>query len=146
MATTKLPVRTSSDIVSSTDINTLNTNDGVVKAVGFLIPGDASVEVKTTQLLMPFSGTLFNVIAYADTAPVGSAIQIDVNKNGTSMLTTVCEIDDGDNQDDGNVVIKSDGTEDVVQYDRISIDVDQIGSGTAGGDDLMVTLVFWDVT
>jgi hypothetical protein len=58
------------------------------------------------------------------------------------MLSTVIEIDVSTNADDGNAVIKSDGTEDFVAGDRITIDIDQVGSTVAGGDPLMVTLTF----
>jgi len=109
--------------------------------ITFYFKGNAYVGTKQAQVLMPASATISKVIAYADTAPTGADMQIDVNKNGTTIFTTQSKrpiIAAGTNTDDSD-------TPDVTaltQDDIVSIDVDQVGSTVVGGDDLMVTVVF----
>ena len=92
----------------------------------------------TNALIVPKDGTILKVFAYAKIAPVGTDIIFDINVNGTTIWTTQSSrfiIPDGENV--GTEV----GTIDVtalVEGDIITIDIDQVGSGTPGQD---VTLV-----
>jgi hypothetical protein len=134
----------------------LHTDGGVLKYQGatiatggaaagqgipFKLGGNAYVGTKQTQIIMGGNATIDKVIIYADTAPGGSTLSVDVNKNGTTIFTTQSkrpQIPDGSNTADSD-------TPDVTalaQDDRVSIDVDAVGSNTAGGDDLLVTVVF----
>lgn len=77
---------------------------------------------------------LRDVRARLNTAPAGSTFLIDVNKNGTTVFPTQADrttIQAGANDSDTHRTqanaIYSGG-------DRLSYDVDQIGSGTAGSD------------
>lgn len=82
---------------------------------------------------MPFAGKISAVTAAVTTAPAGSTAIFDLNKNGTTMYTT-----------QGNrPTIAAAGTyvtatnPDVTTWaagDRIALEVDQKGSGTAGSD------------
>lgn len=78
---------------------------------------------------------------YAATAPTGATLIVDVNKNGTTIFTTQGNrptIAISGNADDS-------GTPDVTtvaEGDRLSFDIDQIGSGDAGGNPLLVTIIF----
>jgi len=82
---------------------------------------------------MPFAGKISAVTAAVTTAPTGSTAIIDLNKNGTTMYTT-----------QGNrPTIAVSGTSvtatnpDVLTWaagDRLSIEVDQKGSSTAGAN------------
>lgn len=73
------------------------------------------------------------------TAPAGSSIIVDVNKGGVTIFTTQANrpaIADGQTTGDS-------GTPDVtslVEGDKITMDVDQVGSVTAGAD-LTIELV-----
>ncbi|MEG3619621.1 hypothetical protein V5T82_14230 [Magnetovibrio sp. PR-2] len=73
--------------------------------------------------------TFDGVEAYADTAPAGANLQFDIKKNGVSIFSTVPEIDAGSNADDGNHVI---GTATASAGDRLTFEVLQVGSSTAG--------------
>jgi len=82
---------------------------------------------------MPFAGKISAVTAAVTTAPTGATAIIDLNKNGTTMYTT-----------QGNrPTIAVSGTSvtatnpDVLTWaagDRLSIEVDQKGSSTAGAN------------
>ena len=82
---------------------------------------------------MPFAGKISAVTAAVTTAPAGSTAIFDLNKNGTTMYTT-----------QGNrPTIAAAGTSvtatnpDVLTWaagDRLSIEVDQKGSSTAGAN------------
>lgn len=106
----------------------------------FAIPGDAYTQVKIAEMLSPAAITISKVKIYADTAPTGASLIVDINKNGTTIFTTQGnrpEIAISGNADDS-------GTPDVTavsEGDRLSVDIDQIGSTVAGGDFLLVTIV-----
>lgn len=78
---------------------------------------------------------------YAKTAPTGASLIVDVNKNGTTIFTTQAnrpEIAIDGHSDDS-------GTPDVTSLsagDYLSWDIDQIGSTVAGGDPVLVTVIF----
>ena len=67
--------------------------------------------------------------AYAETAPAGSSLIMDVLKNGSTIWTTKPEVDAAANADDTNHSL-SVTTADA--GDRITFSVTQIGSSTAG--------------
>lgn len=102
----------------------------------------AYVKAGITGFLARFTKSLIGVYAYSDDAPDGASLKFDVLKNGTSMLSTLCEIDEDAHADDGNVAIKSDGTEDVTNGDRVTISLTQVGSSVPGGNFLYIALVF----
>jgi hypothetical protein len=84
---------------------------------------------------MPFAMTLTDVRCSVNTAPVGSTIIVDINEGagaGTSILSTKLTIDDGEfsSVDAATPAVISDTA--LANNARISIDIDQIGSGTAG--------------
>lgn len=116
---------------------------GNPKEISFCIPGNCYVTTKIAQILVGENldnETISKVKIYADTAPVGSVLTVDINKNNVTIFTTQGKrpsIADGANADDSD-------TPDVTSLsagDRISVDIDAIGSGTAGGSDLLVTIV-----
>jgi len=88
---------------------------------------------KAPTLLAPCTLTITKVKLVVKTAPTGQAIIVDVNKNGTTIFTTQAnrpQIAAGETSGDS-------GTPDVTSLaegDKVTIDIDQIGSGTAGAD------------
>ena len=102
--------------------------------------GIAAVGTKLAQVLIPFAVSVVKVKIYADTAPTGSSLIVDVNKNGTTIFTTQANrpaIASGGHSDDSgtpNITALAEG-------DRLSIDVDLVGSTTPGGNDLLVVVV-----
>jgi hypothetical protein len=78
---------------------------------------------------------------YADTAPTGQAIKVDIHKNGTTIFT------DQDNRpeiaaaaNEGDTVTIDDNEWE--EGDYLTAHIDQVGSGTAGAD-LTITVVFY---
>lgn len=70
--------------------------------------------------------------ANAATAPVGAAILIDINRNGTTLFATQANrltIADGAN---ANTTFRPPADRVLKGGDILSYDIDQIGSGTAG--------------
>lgn len=89
---------------------------------------------------MPYAFEVTAVRASVTTAPTGQAIQVDINEGGASILTTEITIDAGDttSEDATTPPAINDGT--IADDAEITIDLDQIGSGTAGAG-LKVVLI-----
>jgi hypothetical protein len=83
------------------------------------------------ELVIAQDGSFVGESGYIDTAPTGSAVIVDIEKNGTSIYTTPPQFAAGSNTMTAGT-LKVDGTEDFVDGDRISFKVTQIGSTTPG--------------
>jgi len=85
--------------------------------------------------------TISKVKIYSASAPTGDSLIVDVNKNGTTIFTTQGnrpEIAiDGHSDDSGTPDVTS-----LSEGDKLSFDIDQVGSTVAGGNPLLVTIVF----
>jgi hypothetical protein len=81
---------------------------------------------------MPTAGTLTAVKATVTTAPVGSDLIVDINEAGTTILSTKLSIDDGEKTSStaATPAVISDSA--LADDAEIAIDIDQVGSGTAG--------------
>lgn len=100
--------------------------------------GALTVAAGTKRLVFPVAVTILGVTAAVGTAPVGAALIVDVNKNGTTIFST-----------QGNRPTVADGANASLQKvpdvsafaagDYLTVDVDQVGSGTAGSD-LVLTI------
>lgn len=105
----------------------------------FSSTGALSVKVGTGRF--PISGgtyTIAGVVATVGTAPTGSAIIVDVDKNGTTIYGTQANrptIAAGSNSaSGGNPSVTT-----VTTGDYLTVDIDQIGS-TVSGSDLVVVI------
>lgn len=127
--------------------NKISTHSGdsdahhIVKISGIVFNlGLASVGTKQAQALIPGSLTISKVKIYSDVAPTGASLIVDVNKNGVSIFTNQGNrpaIASGGHSDES-------GTPDVTGLsagDRLSVDIDQVGSTVAGGDDLVIVVI-----
>lgn len=110
------------------------------QGITFLLRGESYVGIKQAQVLMPADATISKVKVYSDVQPTVTSLIVDININGVTIFTTQANrptIAAGTNADDS-------GTPDITavsEGDRISVDIDQIGT-VAGGNDLMVSVVF----
>ena len=88
---------------------------------------------------VPYTYTLTDVKAAVNSAPTGSNLIVDINKNGSSILSTKLSIDDGETSSStaATPVVISDSS--LPDGSVISIDIDQVG-GTNPGKGLKVTL------
>lgn len=83
------------------------------------------------RIRMPFAGSIISVTASVLSAPAGSSVILDVNKNGTTIYGTQA------NRPTiaAAAVSATAGVNSVKTFaagDVITVDVDQVGSGTAG--------------
>lgn len=90
----------------------------------------------------PFAFTLTGVRASVSTAPVGSTIIVDVNNGANSMLSTKLSIDASEKTSTtaATAAVIDATYEDVSDDAEVTIDIDQVGSSTAGTG-LKVTLI-----
>ena len=89
---------------------------------------------------MPYAFTLTSVKASVNTAPVGSAITVDINEGGSTILSTKLTIDATEKTSTSAAtpaVISDTG---LANNAEITIDIDAVGSSTAGKG-LKVTLI-----
>lgn len=85
-------------------------------------------------ILAPCALTIDHVRCYAKTAPVGTSIIIDIDKEGTTIFTTQANrptIPDGSNK--GNKSVAPDVAA-LAEGDTLALCIDQVGSTTAGAD------------
>jgi hypothetical protein len=123
------------DLDSNAKVPTTRMPTAKVKTTSsFAVTGTLATGTdKAPTILAPCSLTITVVKLVVKTAPTGQAIIVDVNKNGTTIFTTQGnrpQIAAGSTTGDS-------GTPDVTSLaegDKITIDVDQVGSGTAGVD------------
>lgn len=89
---------------------------------------------------MPFAMTVTEVRASVTTAPTGSALEVDINESGTTILGTVISIDATEKTSETAATppVISDAA--LADDAEITIDVDQIGATVAGAG-LKVTLI-----
>ena len=86
--------------------------------------------------LMNDAGTFKKVRLYANGAPTGAAIEIDVNLNGSSIFSSPITIAIGASS--GYTITFATTT--FAENDLITYDVDQVGSTYAGGDAFYITI------
>lgn len=105
------------------------------RAVYFVIQPEASALTATAnkigRIYMPYGGTIVSAHASVVTAPTTQAIIFDINLNGTTIWTTQgnrVQIAAGANTGTQSTF----DTTTFASGDYFTIDIDQVGSGTAG--------------
>lgn len=103
----------------------------------FTVPGGLSVGQGKAKLVFPGAVTLSKIRASVGTAPLGSEITIDVNKNGTTVFT---------NQANRPKIYAGESTVTAIPAvtiispeDYLTIDIDSVGS-VFGGENLTVQI------
>jgi hypothetical protein len=81
---------------------------------------------------MPFAATLLAVRASVNAAPTGSTLIVDINEAGTTVLSTKLSIDASETTSTTAAVPAVISDSSLADDAEISIDIDQIGSTTAG--------------
>jgi len=107
-------------------------DDRAIKTIVWFKPGDAETGTDISAYIrVPFNGRIIRAYARAKTAPAGSDFIIDINKNGTTLwAANKLTIADG-----ANIGSKNTFDDTLVSVDDyFTLDIDQIGSGTAGAD------------
>ena len=144
-ATTRLALGTDGQVLTSdgTDAEWGGQLEAIQLAVS---DEDTDLTTGTAKLTfrMPFAMTLFTgsdgVRASLSTAPVGSVLTVDINEGGTTILSTKLTIDASEKTSTtaATAVVVSDVN--LADDAEITIDIDGIGSSTAGAG-LKVTLL-----
>lgn len=101
-----------------------------------------AIAAATSLISFPIPFDLTGVemfVALATPQASGSIFTVDVNANGTSMLSTKLTIDNTENDSSTAAVAAVVSTTTLAKYDRVTVDVDQIGNGTAKGGTLVLT-------
>ena len=89
---------------------------------------------------LPYAFTLTSVRATLATAQSsGSIVTVDVNKNGTSVLSTKLTVDNNETSSTSAATPAVISTSAFADGDRVTVDIDQIGNGSAKG--LVVYLI-----
>jgi hypothetical protein len=81
---------------------------------------------------MPYTMTLTGVKATCTTAPVGSTITVDINDDGSTILSTKLTIDASEKTSTSAATAAVISAATLTKDSVMTIDIDQIGSGTAG--------------
>lgn len=122
----------------TTPWNSLSFATGTAGAQGltpvFSRQGTLGVLTGTQRLYVERAGTVTVVRASLGTPSVGSAVVVDVNKNGTSILTTPISIPAGQYTATGTISNSA-----VSIGDYYTVDIDSVGS-TSPGANLTVTI------
>lgn len=108
--------------------------------IPYTVSGTLTVQTGAVRLYFGQNATIRRINAGVGTAPTGTSLIIDVNKNGTTLFSTqgnrptiaVSTFSDTENLPD--VVSVSAG-------DYLTVDIDQIGS-TIAGENLTVTIEY----
>jgi hypothetical protein len=81
---------------------------------------------------MPYAMNLAEVRASVTTAPTGSTIIVDINESGTTVLSTKITIDASEKTSETAATAPVISDSALADDAEMTIDLDQIGSGTAG--------------
>jgi hypothetical protein len=101
----------------------------------FSRPGILTATPGTGRLRFPWAIRVLGVTAAVNTAPTGTSLILDVNKNGTSIFaTTPSNRPTIAAAANATTVEPVPDTVNLAAGDYLTVDVDQIGSGTAGSD------------
>ncbi|GAV21621.1 phage tail-collar fiber domain-containing protein [Carboxydothermus pertinax] len=111
------------------------------KTITFCIPGDAFVKTNFAGWLSDGNYKITRVKIYSDTAPTGADLIIDLNKNGTTIFTTQTNRPKVVAGTNAGVDVTTIEVNTLAPGDRLTLDIDQVGSTTPGGNNLLVTVV-----
>ena len=103
--------------------------------IGFALSDETTTLNAATDALtfrMPHAMTLTEVRANLKTAPVGSSFIVDINQNGSTILSTKLSIDASEKTSTTAATPAVISTSALTDDAEITIDVDQVGSSTAG--------------
>ena len=112
--------------------------DGRQREVMCLVCSDESTALTTGEKISihaPYNMIIESVVATVNTAPVGSTLNIDVENVGTTIFDTAITIDAGETTSRTAAtpfVLDADGAYYVTVGRAITVDVDAVGSSTAG--------------
>lgn len=113
---------------------TSDIGSGTQSFVIMLSDMTTAIQADTTvaSIRMPYAFTLTGVRAFANTAPTGANIIIDINASGTSILSPKLVIDAGSDTSVGSATTPGIIDNSLLDNEKITFDIDQVGSTVAG--------------
>ncbi len=137
----ELPVWLPKPALSAADIGDLKTPlvSSTDRYIFMYIPGSLSTGANYVAIPIPLNSVCDNVVISVTIAPVGASIIVDINLAGTTIFTT---------QSNRPTILAgqtsgTSGTPNITSFSKgqiLSVDIDQVGSGTAGTN-LMIDVV-----
>jgi hypothetical protein len=130
------------------------TTDGTFIEVDYIKPiyiacSDETSDLTTGTAKVTFrvaaAFTVTGVNASVTTAPVGSTIIVDINEGGTSILSTKLSIDASEKTSTTAAVASVISDSALAADAEITVDIDQIGSSTAGAGLKIVLLGYYNL-
>lgn len=104
------------------------------KTYVFTYTGTLAVATGVARLYFEETLTIKSVRASVGTTPAGSTIIIDVNKNGSTIFSTQANRPTIAIAGSTSGLITNMNTTSIVSGDYLTIDIDQVGSTSAGAD------------
>lgn len=115
---------------------------GGTEVIQFAVSDETSALITGTSKItfrMPYAITLSEVRASVGTAPTGANLVVDINENGSTVLSTKLSIDAGEKTSTTAVTPSVISDANLADDAEITVDIDQIGSTVAGAG-LKITL------
>lgn len=137
---------TSQGTLTGTWTVSVQAGDGTVSApveIGFAASDETTdLTTGTAKLTFraPYAMTVTGVRINTNVAPTGTTLIVDINKNGTTILSTKASIDAGEKTSVTAATPPVISVSAIADDDEITVDIDQIGS-TAAGAGLKVWLL-----
>jgi len=103
--------------------------------LGFAVSDETTALTTGTAKItfrMPHAMTLTAVRANVVTAPAGSALTVDINEGGSTILSTKLTIDAGEKTSTTATTAVGISSSSLADDAEITVDIDAIGSSTAG--------------
>ena len=107
--------------------------------IRWIAQGESMVVNKVVQTMVDKSCTVSEILMRSDVPPVGANLQIDIRRNGASIFTVMPAI--GAGATTKTVAEVFNGTNTLAKGDVLTLDIKTVGSTTAGGDDLLITVI-----
>lgn len=118
--------------------------DTLVEAVYFSEPGTLSAKTGNFRWYAPWNCTIVDVVAQLGTAPTGASVIFDVNRNGGTNTIFATQGNRPTVAIGTNVAVSGapEGTLTMTKdVSYLTVDIDQVGSGTAGSDAVVTVRV-----
>jgi len=119
--------------ITLADISTAGKTECIMLACSDESTTDLTVATDVVKFVMPYAMTLTGISASVQTAPVGSTLVVDVNEGGTTIMASNKIVIDAGETSTATAATAPTLTDTALASGAlITVDVDQIGSSTAG--------------
>lgn len=133
--------------IETSDLRTLvggGSSGTIEQAIMFKasdVSSDLAVGVVPDELTIPFDITLTDVRASVGTAPTGANLEVDILKNGVSILSTNITIDAGEKNSEDATTPPVISDTSISKDDIITVEIIAVGS-TVAGSNLQISLIY----